>query len=138
MDEPVIRYYRKLLRSDFENIGELQHPSIFLDSIGEKVRICGQFGNYYLHLYIAVAEGHIRQVKYKCACDPTANVAIEILCGLLQDRSLEEAKKLSEESFLEVLGGPSPDLANRARKLMELLARGIGRFEAQAEIRKVD
>ena len=128
MDEPVIRYYRRLLKSGFESIGSLDCPSIYLDSIGEKVRICGGIGNNYLHLYIAVVADEIVDIKYKCMCDPTANVAVEILCKLLPGKTLEQAKGLSEESFLEVLGGPSPELSKRARGLLELLARGIARY----------
>jgi len=128
MDEAVVKYYRRLLRGSFEYIGSLEHPSIFLDSIGEKIRICGQIGSNYLHLYIGVAGGVIGEVRYKCTCDPTANVAVEILCALLKGKTLEEAKGITEESFLQILGGPSADLGKRAKGLLELLARGISRY----------
>jgi hypothetical protein len=38
IDEVVTKYYRRLLRLDFEYPGELENPSILLDSVGKKSR----------------------------------------------------------------------------------------------------
>jgi NifU-like protein involved in Fe-S cluster formation len=135
MDEPVIKYYRKMLRGGFEYVGSLDSPSIFIDSIGENIRICGQIANNYLHLYISVTNGIIDEVKYMCTCDPTANVAVEILCTLLHGNTLEKAKAITEESFISALGGPSADLAKRAQGLLELLGRGILRYQQSGNSR---
>jgi hypothetical protein len=79
MDEAVIKYYRRMLRVGFEHVGPLDNPTIFLDSIGENIRVCGQIASIYLHLYIKVTHDTIDDVRYLCTCDPVANVAVEIL-----------------------------------------------------------
>ncbi len=132
MDEPVVKFYRRMLRTGFEHTGSLDNPSIFLDTVGENIYICGPSGNYYLHLYIGVINGVIEEVKYLCTCDPTANVAVEILCTLIKGSALESAQAMTEESFTRVLGGPSADLIKRAKGLLELLNRGIRRYQRQA------
>jgi hypothetical protein len=43
MDEQVIKYYRRLLKTGFDHVGSLENPSIFLDSVGEKIRVCGGY-----------------------------------------------------------------------------------------------
>jgi NifU-like protein involved in Fe-S cluster formation len=73
MDEAVIKYYRKLLRTRFEYAGTIENASIFLDSVGEKVLICGSTGDF-MQLYINVVKNRIDDMKYMCQCDPTANV----------------------------------------------------------------
>jgi NifU-like protein involved in Fe-S cluster formation len=132
MDEAVIKYYRRMLRGSFEHTGSLDSPTIFLDSIGENIRVCGAIASNYLHLYINVTNGTIDEVKYLCTCDPTANVAVEILCTLLRGRTLEEAKAITEDSFFPILGGPSTELSKRAKSLLELVNRGILRHRELA------
>jgi NifU-like protein involved in Fe-S cluster formation len=128
VDEAVTKYYRRLLRSDFEHAGELENPSIFLDSVGEKVQICSQAGNNYIHLYINIRDGRVDNVKYLCTCDPTANVAVEILCILIKGKSIDTLKTILEEDFFQVLGCRSDELAKKARGLLELLHTGLARY----------
>ena len=45
-----------------------------------------------------------------CVCEPTANVAIEILGILIRDKNLEEAIKAKEETFDNYLGSNGEDL----------------------------
>ena len=66
--------YRKLLRTGFEHAGSFENASIFLDTVGEKVRICGSTSDF-MQLYINVVNNTIDDIKYMCVCDPTANVA---------------------------------------------------------------
>ena len=127
MDEAVIKFYRRLLRTDFEHTGSLENPTIFLDSVGEKIQICSQIGRDYMHLYINIREGVIEDIKYLCSCDPTANVAVEILCSLIKGKTPEQARDLQEEDFIFVLGGESEELRKKARGLLELLHRGLDR-----------
>jgi len=129
MDETVIKFYRKLLRSGFEYAGSLENPSIFLDSIGEKIFICGHVGRDYMHIYINVRNDHIVEIKYLCSCDPTANVVVEILCSLVKGLSLAEAASLTEEAFIRVLGSTDEEFLKKSRSIIELLKRGINRYQ---------
>jgi hypothetical protein len=129
MDEAVVKYYRKLLRSDFEHCGSLENPTIFLDSVGEKIQICSQSGNNYIHLYVNIRRNTIENIKYLCTCDPTANVAVEMLCILAKGLDLELVAKITEEDFYRVLGCSSEELGKKARGLLELLRAGIKRYK---------
>ena len=90
MDEGVIKYYRRLLRTGFEYAGSIENATIFLDSVTEEIVHCGNVGNY-MQLYIHVSDNIIDDIKYTCSCDPAANVAVEILCALVKGKTLEEA-----------------------------------------------
>ncbi|MBN1191475.1 MAG: iron-sulfur cluster assembly scaffold protein [Dehalococcoidales bacterium] len=129
MDEAVTKFYRRLLRSDYANVGSLDHPSIFLDSIGEKIQICSQASNNYINLYIDIKNGTVENAMYLCTCDPAANVAVEILCNLIKGKNLEEVQAISENDFYRVLGCPSDELGKKARGLLELLHTGIKRYK---------
>jgi NifU-like protein involved in Fe-S cluster formation len=129
MDELVIKYYRRLLRYGFEYAGSLENPSIYLDSVGEKIRICGSSTTNFMHIYINIAEGRIVEVKYLCTCDPTANVVVEILCSLLKGKSIKEAEALNEDSFSGALGSRGEDFLKKSRGILELLNRGLARYQ---------
>ena len=128
MDEAVIKFYRKLLRSGFEHSGSLENASIFLDSVGEKVLICGSTGDF-MQLYINVVNNTIDNIKYMCVCDPTANVAVEILCTLVKGKTLDEAAGLTAQEFFQLLGSDGEELQKKAKGLLELLKRGITRYQ---------
>jgi NifU-like protein involved in Fe-S cluster formation len=130
MDEAVIKYYRKLLRSGFEHAGSLDHPDIYLDTVSENIPICGHIGDY-LHLYLHVREDRIAATKYLCTCDPTANVAVELLCGLIQDKTFDEIKTLDGKAFSDALGSSGEELQKKAAGLLELLNRGVERYLAE-------
>ena len=124
MDEAVIKYYRLLLKDDFPNSGALDHPSVFVEAIGEKMINCGNTGNY-MQLYLQVTDRRIVDIKYLCACEPVANVAVEILCILVKGKTLEEAAGLTEEPFYQFLGTNDEGLRKKVRGLLELLNDGI-------------
>ncbi len=130
MDELVIKYYRRLLRNGFEHAGSLENPSIFLDSVGEKIYICSHIGRDYLHIYINISGDTIDDIKYKCMCDPTANVVVEILCTLVKGKTLAEAAALTEDSFVQVLGSEGEEFLKKVRGAIELLNRGLTRYQA--------
>ena len=127
MDPTVIRYYRNLLKTGFEHAGSLENPSLFLDTVNEKLPICGNIGNY-LHLYLHIHNGIIDDMKYLCTCDPTTNVAVEILCILIKGKTVAEARTISKESFFDILGAQSQELGEKAEGLMELMNRGLARW----------
>jgi NifU-like protein involved in Fe-S cluster formation len=130
MDEAVIKYYRNLLRKGFKFSGSIENPSIFLDNVGEKVLICGSTGDY-MQLYVHVVNNIIDDIKYMCVCDPTANVAVEILCTLMKGKTTQEAAEVREEAFYQFLGCHGEDLQKKVKGLLELLKRGITRYRIQ-------
>lgn len=130
MDEAVIKYYRQLLKTGFGHAGSFENASIFLDSVGEKVIICGSTGDY-MQLYVNVVKDRIDDIKYLCVCDPTANVAVEILCILTKGTTLDEVNVITEQAFCQFLGSNSEELQKKAKGLLELLKRGILRYKMQ-------
>ena len=132
MDELVNLYYRKLCREGFPHTGSLEQPSIFLDTVGEKIRICSRFNQSYIHIYINISHDIIHTIKYLCTCDPATNVAVETLCYLIEGKTVKEAGSLTEESFSQVVGSRQEEFLKKARGVIELLHRGIERFQAQS------
>ena len=128
LDEGVIKYYRKLLKTGFENAGSFDNPSVFLDSAGEG-RVCG--AHEYVHIFINVSNGRIDGIKYLCTCDPTANVAVEVLDNLLNGKRLEEAEVMTEDLFFQAVGSRSEELREKAKGLLELLNRGLTRYQSE-------
>jgi NifU-like protein involved in Fe-S cluster formation len=132
MDQAIIKYYRGLLRTGFQHAGSIERPSIFLDTVREKVRICGRGGDY-LHLYISISCETISNIRYLCTCPPAANVAVEILCSLIIGKALVEIDTVTDDSFCETLGSESEELREKATGLLELMHRGLARYRAEAD-----
>ena len=130
MDEAVIKYYRRSLREGFEHAGQLQNPSIFLDSAAEGIRVCGHSTGH-MHIFINVSDSTIDDIKYLCSCDPTANVSVEVLCDLVKGKTFEEVATMTEDSFLQVVGSKGEELREKAKGLLELLNRGLMRYQTQ-------
>jgi NifU-like protein involved in Fe-S cluster formation len=133
MDELVIKYYRRLLKNGFEYAGSIENPSIFLDSVGEKIRICGSSTQNFIHVYINIVDCTIIEAKYLCTCDPTTNVVVEILCSLLKGKTVKEAKGLTEESLSSVLGSRGEEFLIKCRGILELLHRGLERYLSHSQ-----
>ena len=128
MDQVVIKYYRQLLRTGFEHSGLMENATILVDSVTEQIVHCGNIGNY-MQLYINVSNYIISEITYLCSCDPSANVAVEILCTLIRGKTLNEAAALTEQAICHFLGSESEELRERARNLIELLNKGISRYK---------
>jgi len=132
MDEVVATYYRRLMKIRFEHFGSLVRPTIFLDSTGEMIYLCGT-GNEFMQLYMNVAENRITDIKYSCFCTPAANVAVEILCGLLKGKDIDEAERLSEQVMCDYISTSDPEFRKKSQGLLELLNRGIKRYRDKGE-----
>ncbi|MGD0794800.1 MAG: iron-sulfur cluster assembly scaffold protein [Dehalococcoidales bacterium] len=129
MDEQVVKYYRRLCQTGFAHTGSLENPSIFLDTVGEKIRICSHVSHAYMHIYINVRHGTIDDIKYLCTCDPTANVVVEILCALVKGKTIQEAEALTVDSFSQVLGSKGEEFQSKVTGIIELLHRGLARYK---------
>jgi NifU-like protein involved in Fe-S cluster formation len=130
MDEVVVKFYRQLCREGFKHTGELENPAIFIDTVGEKIRICSHVSHAYMHIYINVRDGVIEEIKYLCTCDPASNVAVEILCSLIGGKTIPEAEALTEADFTQALETDGEEYLKKARGLIELLHRGIARYKS--------
>ena len=130
MDKAVIQYYRWLLKTDFGNAGSFENASIFVEAVGEKMIHCGNTGNY-MQLYLNVVDNKINDIKYLCSCEPTANVAVEVLCNLMKGKSLDEAAALSEQAFYQCIGCDGEELRLKVRGLLEMVNKGIAGYKVQ-------
>mgnify|MGYP001587837841 CR=1 FL=1 len=129
MDEVVVKFYRRLCRTGFEHTGEIENPSIFLDTVGEKIRICSHVAHAYMHIYLSVRGGIIDDIKYLCTCDPTANVVVELLCSLIKGKTIKQAEAVTEKDFSQALGSAGEEFLKKVRGIIELLHRGISRYK---------
>jgi NifU-like protein involved in Fe-S cluster formation len=131
MDQAVVKEYRRLLRAGFRYAGSIDEPSIFMDTVREKYRLCGANDNY-VYLYISICRDKVHDIKYLCTCIPSVNVAVEIMCSLVLDRPLAEVEKLTDDDFCEALGDESEELREKAEALLELLRTGLARYRAES------
>ena len=127
MDETVIKHYRKLLKTGFENAGSFDNPSIFLESIGDG-RVCGHAGDY-MRIFINVTDGRIDDMRYLCTCDPPTNVAVEMLCALAKGKRLDEARAITEDSLLQKIGSTSEELRNKTKGLLGVFDKGLAQYQ---------
>jgi NifU-like protein involved in Fe-S cluster formation len=130
VEEAVIKYYRRLLKTDFENSGSFENASIFVEAVGEKMIHCGNTGNY-MQLYLNIVDDRIDDIKYLCSCEPTANVAVEVLCDLMKGKNLDEAAAVSEHSFYQCIGCEGEELRLKVKGLLEMMNEGIAGYKAQ-------
>jgi NifU-like protein involved in Fe-S cluster formation len=128
VDQAIIKYYRQLLKTDFENAGSIENAAIFLEAVGERMIHCGNTGNY-MQLFLNVVDGKIEDIKYRCSCEPTANVAVEILCTLVKGKTLEEAAAVPEQAFYQLLGCRDEELQIKVLGLLEMLHEGIAGYK---------
>jgi NifU-like protein involved in Fe-S cluster formation len=129
VEAAIVKYYRQLLKTDFENSGSFENASIFIEAVGERMIHCGNSGNY-IHLYMMIADNVITDIKYTCSCEPTANVAVEILCTLTTGKTLNEALAVSEEEFYSLAGCRGDELQIKVRGLLKMLHQGIARYKS--------
>lgn len=131
MDEAVSALYRKLMQEGFKNAGEIENPTMFIDSKAEGVSICGQGKTDFMNIYIQVKDREITDVRYLCSCDPTANVVIEVLCNLAKGLSIEKAKDINKDQFYEIIGSSHGPIRQKVWGAIELLNRVIKRYEVK-------
>jgi NifU-like protein involved in Fe-S cluster formation len=84
-----------------------------------------------MHIFINVINGRIDRMKYLCTCDPTVNVAVETLCNLAKDKSLDEAQAITEDMLLQAVGTTDEDARTKAKALLELLNRGLTQYQTR-------
>lgn len=130
MDEIIIKLYRRLLKEEFPYSGEIQNPSVFIEAVGEKLINCGNTGNY-MHLFLQVNHSTIQEIRYLCSCEPVANVAVEILCSLVTEKSIGFAKNLTEEHFYLDSGSRDEKFQSKVRGVLLLLNAALERYSTQ-------
>lgn len=127
MDEAIIKFYRRLLKEEFPNSGEIQHPTVFIEAVGEKLINCGNTGNY-MQLYLRILGDTITEIKYLCSCEPVANVAVEVLCTLVTGKPIANALQLNEEHFFQFLGSSEEKFQEKVQGELQLLEEALGRL----------
>jgi len=127
MDQAIIKFYRNLLKTGFTYAGEIESPSVFVNALSEGIAVCGKNENY-MNLYIDIRDNTVQAMKYLCICEPTTNVAIEILCALATGKPLHEIKKITAESIAVLAERSNEELIDKAGKLIELMNRGIENY----------
>lgn len=130
MDQKVVQYYRLITREGYKHYGTLESPSLFLDSVGEKIPLCSRATDSYVHVYITIVDDILEEVKYQCTCRPTANVVTEIFCSLIKGKTIKDAEALTEHAFSEALGTKDEEFMKGAHSIIELLHRGLNRFKS--------
>jgi NifU-like protein involved in Fe-S cluster formation len=133
MDELVKNYYKDLMQIRFRHFGALVNPSIFVDSADEHVYYCGS-GNDFMQLFVNITNNAISDIKYSCFCTPVANVAVEILCTLVKNKSISDVVLLKAQDICQYLGSDDNELQKKAKAILELLNIGMKRYQEISRI----
>ena len=134
MNPAIVRYYRQLLKDDFPNSGSIENATVFVEAVGEKMVHCGNAGNY-MQMYFNIADGRITEIRYLCSCEPVANVAIEVLCALVKNKTLDEAVATPESLFYECIGcsgSEDVELGLKVNGLLALFKEGVDNYGNQS------
>jgi NifU-like protein involved in Fe-S cluster formation len=81
-----------------------------------------------MKIYLKIHAGIITDMRYLCLCDPTANVAIEILSGMLRNMTINDASKITPDKILRDVGSDGEELASKSSALVELIQKGLTRY----------
>jgi len=128
MDAITIKRYRQLLKGGFKYSGTLENPTVYLNSQGERLRICAHAVHNYIYLYLNISGEMIEDIKYLCQCTPATNIAVEILCGLVKGKTIAEAEALTENDFALELGSRDEEFLEKARGAIELFNRAMSHY----------
>lgn len=105
-----------------------------MEAVGEKMVHCGNAGNY-MQMYLNIADDRITEIKYLCSCEPVANVAIEVLCALVKNKTLCEAVAIPESLFYERIGcsdAEDAELKLKVNGLLALFKEGVDNYGNQS------
>ncbi len=133
MDEVITEKYRKLMHEGFKNAGQVDNPTMFIDTKAEGVSICGHGSKDFMNIYLKVTDGVVSEIKYLCMCDPTANVVVEVLCELVRGKTLEQVKAITKEQFFDYIGSSGGNVYRKVWGTIELINRVIKRWEVKQE-----
>jgi NifU-like protein involved in Fe-S cluster formation len=128
MDEAVRLKYRELVRTGFHYAEKIENPTIFLNTLEEGIRLCSASTNGFMNIFIEVKDAVVEKARYMCSCDPTANVVVETMCGLIEGKTLEQVKAISGEDYYQAVGSSGEALVERVRSIIELINRGIDKY----------
>jgi len=131
MDEEIIKRYRQLLKTGFVHAGEIESPSVFIDAVSSGAEICG--AGDYLHLYMKINYDKIETMNYLCICEPVTNVAVEILCGMVKDKRLEQVKTITADAVAKEAGSKEKEFIEKTEKIIELMNKGIDEYVERTE-----
>jgi len=90
--EKVIEYFRNKV-----NMGRMENP----DWVSKYTGSCGDT----LEIYLKINNGVIEDAKFLYVGCPPVGASASAITNMVKNKSLEEAKKLTEKDVLENLGG---------------------------------
>ena len=119
--------YTKELMKHFENpkfVKSLKNP----DGVGEIGNVaCGDV----MHLEIKVKNNKIEDIGFKTFGCGAAIASSDVVCELAKGKTLEEAKKLTKDDIVEMLGGMPPIKVHCSVLGIEALKKAILDYEVK-------
>ena len=124
MHEGVMYYYQKAIKSGFAHSGKLENETVFLKTFGELSPVCGNPDDFIV-LYIRIDKERISEIRYQCIVDPVTNAVMEMICSLLESKTISEAAKLNPRILFEIIGEEDALVEEKATHLLKLINDGI-------------
>jgi NifU-like protein involved in Fe-S cluster formation len=113
----IIELYRELT-----NFGFIEDPDVALDHKG----LCGDI----IKLYLAISENRvIKGARFQYIGCPALAASGSILTEMVKGKSLQDAKKITEEAVLKALGGLPDAECHCAKLAITALRKTIAKYE---------
>jgi NifU-like protein involved in Fe-S cluster formation len=118
-DRLIIEKFREIFTGPSPYLGKLQGATACADALACR----GSKDHLYLHARIA--DERVVEVKFECGmCDPEMLVTADILCRLIDGKSVDELDRVDWPTFAAALGFESDDMRahfDGARRVLDAL-----------------
>ena len=120
MHEGVMYYYQKAIKNGFAHSGKLENETVFLKTFGEVSPVCGNPDDF-IFFYIMIDQEQITQTRYQCIVDPVTNAVIEMICSLIEGKTISEVASLNPQSLFKIIGENDSLVEEKATHLLKLI-----------------
>ncbi len=113
--------YERIVQADFPYSAPISDGSRRIKAVDDSG--CHGDGKNLLFLSFDLVDGRVANVHYECEyCDVTMYVTAELVCGLMDGRTLYEIGEIAQSEVITALGGNSRKILRQVRTALELVA----------------
>jgi len=121
--EVIKAVYERIVQADFPYSAPISGGSPRIKAVDDSG--CHGDGKNLLFLSFDIVNGRVANVHYECEyCDVTMYVTAELVCGLMDGRTLDEIGEIAQSEIVTALGGQSRKILRQARTALELVSDG--------------
>lgn len=113
--------YERIVHADFPYSAPISDGARRIKAVDDSG--CHGDGKNLLFLSFDIVDGRPANVHYECEyCDVTMYVTAELVCGLMDGRTLYEIGEIAQSEVVTALGGHSRKILRQVRTALELVS----------------